>query len=92
MMKYMFKITKHGFLTVTNSRLGNSVTGFMISDESGNRFFPTAVTDYWQDPAGIAYQQTHFSEFFPNLRTFSYLEFSINSDCHSSEYGFPETS
>ena len=32
-------------------RLGNSVTGFMISDESGNRFFPTAVTDYWQDKA-----------------------------------------
>ena len=31
------------------SRLGNLVTGFMISDESGNRFFPTAVTDYWQD-------------------------------------------
>ena len=23
----------------------------MISDESGNRFFPTAVTDYWQDKA-----------------------------------------
>ena len=68
------------FLTITNSRLGNSVTGFMISDESGNRFFPTAVTDYWQDPAGIAYQQTHFSEFFPNVRTFSYLEFSVKSD------------
>ena len=33
----------------------------MISDESGNRFFPTAVTDYWQDRAGIAYQQTDFS-------------------------------
>ena len=45
----------------TLSRLGNSVTGFMISDESGNRFFPTAVTDYWQDRAGIAYQQTDFS-------------------------------
>ena len=28
------------------TRLGNSVTVFMISDESGNRFFPTAVTDY----------------------------------------------
>ena len=27
-------------------RLGNLVTGFMISDESGNRFFPTAVTAY----------------------------------------------
>ena len=35
----------------TWSRLGNSVTGFMISDESCNRFFPTAVTDYWQDKA-----------------------------------------
>ena len=33
------------------SRLGNLVTGFMISDESGNRFFRTAVTDYWQDKA-----------------------------------------
>ena len=32
-------------------RLGNLVTGFMISDESGNRFFRTAVTDYWQDKA-----------------------------------------
>ena len=52
----------------------------MISDESGNRFFPTAVTDYWQDRAGIVYQQTDFSEFFPNLSTFSYLEFSIKSD------------
>ena len=31
------------------ARLRNLVTGFMISDESGNRFFPTAVTDYWQD-------------------------------------------
>ena len=61
-------------------RLGNSVTGFMISDESGNRFFPTAVTDYWQDRAGIAFQQTDFSEFFPNLPTFSYLELSIKSD------------
>ena len=49
----------------------------MISDESGNRFFPTAVKDYWQDRAGIAYQQTDFSEFFPNLSTFSYLELSI---------------
>ena len=62
------------------SRLGNLVTGFMISDESGNRFFPTAVTDYWQDRAGITYQQTYFSEFFPNLRTFSYLELSIKCD------------
>ena len=35
------------------SRLGNSVTGFMISDESGNRFFPTAVTDYWHHAVGI---------------------------------------
>ena len=35
------------------TRLGNLVTGFMISDESGNRFFPIAVTDYWQDRAGI---------------------------------------
>ena len=52
----------------------------MISDESGNRFFLTAVTDYWQDRVGIAYQQTNFSEFFPNLRTFSYLELSIKSD------------
>ena len=32
-----------------SSRLGNLVTDFMISDESGNRFFPTPVTDYWQD-------------------------------------------
>ena len=55
-----------------STRLGNYVTGFMISDESGNRFFPTAVTDYWQDRAGIAYQQADFSEFFPCLRTFSY--------------------
>ena len=62
------------------SRLGNLVTGFMISDESGNRFFPTAVTDYWQDRAGITYQQTYFSEFFQNLRTVSYLELSIKSD------------
>ena len=37
------------------SRLGNSVTGFMISDESGDRFFQTAVREYWQDRAGIAY-------------------------------------
>ena len=63
------------------SRLGNLITGFMISDESGNRFFPTAATDYWQGRAGIAYQQTDFSEFFlPNLRTFHYLELSIKSD------------
>ena len=62
------------------ARLGNLVTGFMISDESGNRFFPTAVTDYWQDRAGIAYQQTDFSEFFANLRTFSYVELSTKSD------------
>ena len=66
--------------THTFPRLGNLVTGFMISDESGNRFFPTAVTDYWQDRAGITYQQTYFLEFFPNLRTFSYLELSIKSD------------
>ena len=33
----------------------------MISDESGYRFFPTAGTDYWQDRASIAYQQTDFS-------------------------------
>ena len=38
------------------SRLGNSVTGFMISDESGNRFFPTAVTDYWQDKAACRHE------------------------------------
>ena len=75
------------------TRLGNLVTGFMISDEFGNRFFPTAVTDYWQDRAGIAYQQTDFSEFFANLRTFSYVELSTKSDsCQSSEYEFPETS
>ena len=62
------------------TRLGNYVTGFMISDESGNRFFPTAVTDYCQDREGIAHQQKDFSEFFPNLRTFSYLKLSIKSD------------
>ena len=38
------------------ARLGNSVTGFMISDESGNRFFPTAVTDYWQDKAACRHE------------------------------------
>ena len=37
-----------------NSRLGNFVTGFMISEESGNRFFPTAVTDYWQDEGRVS--------------------------------------
>ena len=63
----------------------------MISDESGNRFFPTAVTDYWQDRAGIAYQQTDFSEFFSE---FAHIFPSgiVNQEwlCHSSEYGFPE--
>ena len=38
------------------SRIGNSVTGFMISDESGNRFFPTGVTDYWQDKAACRHE------------------------------------
>ena len=56
----------HTFLGIEmqgpNSQLGNLVTGFMISEESGNRFFLTAVTDYWQDRAGIVYQQTEFSE------------------------------
>ena len=28
----------------------------MISDESGNRFFPTAVTDYWQDKAACRHE------------------------------------
>ena len=41
-------VTQIARFTWPTSRLGNSVTGFMISDESGNRFFPTAVTDYWQ--------------------------------------------
>ena len=43
-------------LTTTKTRLGNSVTGFMISYESGNRFFPTAVTDYWQDKAACRHK------------------------------------
>ena len=38
------------------SRLRNSLAGFMISDESGNRFFPTAVTDYWQDKAACRHE------------------------------------
>ena len=62
------------------TRLWTLVAAFMIS-ESGNRFFPIAVTDYWRERAGIANQQTtHFSEIFPNLRTFSYLELSTKSD------------
>ena len=44
------------FLAAFTSRLGNSVTGFKISDESGNRFFPTAVKDYWQDKAACRHE------------------------------------
>ena len=75
------------------SRLGNLITGFMISDESGNRFFPTAATDYWQGRAGIAYQQTDFSEFFTEFAHIS-LSGIVNKEwlCHSSEYEFPEIS
>ena len=51
----------------TWSRIGNLVAGFMISDEFGNRFFPTAATDYWQSPAGIACQRVVFSEAFCRL-------------------------
>ena len=39
------------FHLMTSSWSGNLVTGFVISDESGNRFFLTAVADYWQDKA-----------------------------------------
>ena len=28
----------------------------MISDESGNEFLPTAVTDYWQDKAACRHE------------------------------------
>ena len=51
----------------TWSRLGNLVAAFMISDECGNRFFPTAATDYWQCPVGIACQWAVFSEAFCRL-------------------------
>ena len=51
----------------TWSRLENLVAGFMISDECGNRFFPTAATDYWQCPAGIACRRSVFSEAFCRL-------------------------
>ena len=65
----------------------------MISDESGNRFFPTAVTDYWQDRAGIACQQTDFSEFFCEFAHI-FLCRIVNQEwlCQSSEFEFPETS
>ena len=63
------------------TRLGNYVTDFMISDESGNRFFLTAGTDYWQDRAVIAYQQADFSRVFP---VFTHIFLSIKNDCHSS--------
>ena len=39
----------------------------MISDECSNRFVPTAATDYWQCPAGIACQPAVFSEAFCRL-------------------------
>ena len=39
----------------------------MISDECSNRFVPTAATDYWQCPAGIACQRAVFSEAFCRL-------------------------
>ena len=42
----------------TVSRLGNLVTGFMISDQSGNRFFPTALTDYWQDQGYLSARES----------------------------------
>ena len=39
----------------------------MISDECSNRFVPTAATDYWQCPAGIACQRAVFSQAFCRL-------------------------
>ena len=51
----------------TWSYLGNLVAGLMISDEFGNRFFPTATTDYGQCPAGITCQRAVFSEAFCRL-------------------------
>ena len=65
----------------------------MISDKSGNRFFPTVVIDYWRGRAGKEYQQTDFSSFFPE---FAHILLSgiVNKDwlCQSSEYEFPEIS
>ena len=67
--KKLCNFTTYKAFPCTDSTVRELANGpfFLISDESGNRFFPTVVADYWQDRVSIAYQQTDFFRSFSRI-------------------------
>ena len=67
------KICNDSGMAISWSKVANMIifrefgSGLCVSDECGNRFFPTAATYYWQRPADIACQWAVFSEAYFRL-------------------------